>query len=62
MQKRLLLRAPVAAPLAALLLAAALLLLATALLLLAPAPRLAHAPAGTGAVPSSYPATRAQAE
>ena len=58
----LLLRAPLAAPLAALLLAATLLLLATALLLLAsaPTPHLAHIRLGTGAGRSSSPATRAE--
>jgi hypothetical protein len=63
MHKHCLLRTPVAAPLAALLLAATLLLLATALLL-APLPRLAHAhaQAGTGAVRSSYSILRAQPE
>jgi hypothetical protein len=58
----LLLRAPLAAPLAALLLAATLLLLATALLLLAsaPIPRLAHVQLGAGVGHISSPATRAE--
>ena len=64
MQKHylLLLRAPLAAPLAALLLAGTLLLLASALLLLAaaPAPRLTHVQLGTGAVRISAPATLAE--
>lgn len=59
MQKYLFLRAPLAAPVAALLLAATLLLLATVLLLV-PAP--SHAQVGKGGGRSSYPAMQVQVE